>query len=500
MTKIMSIEQWESVCHVVFSVLLMEQLIDQNTTNHTSAVKMQLRPHHFPNGVLRDVFVHYLAMRQDGQVVNPTTFKATYTGSISDAMFSSWISTYSNRKVKRGESDIDLLSSETFDVLLAKIIDTGNSYLAIDRFAQAQQDILNGKAANDVIQDIASTPINGLIETTSAPELSDHIRALLTMPPRAMLSTGIAHLDTITGGVDVNGLTAVVGTNKSRKTTLALNVALELARQGALVTIAMYESNRQLTAASLVSMLAVKYLIENGQDKIAHDLNSGHKIVASDISGQAITSYRNRLLSDSLGEVSKVRRDALAYAIGKFHSLPISIYDKTSSGGRLSTAGDAVSYAIADKLKHKARHGDKPHLLIVDHAQRVGEDDRETDYQRLVRVARHFETARNLDLTVWLLSQTRSQFDLFGESGSSGAAGGDVLDAASTHVVGTTTQKKKPGNEKAYPNTVMGIALIKSRYQSQGVDGTFANVYVHPPSGLILEGGRTVTDEELGVY
>ena len=246
----------------------------------------------------------------------------------------------------------------------------------------------------------------------------------------------------------------------------------------------MFESNKLMVNAMLVSMLAIEWLIKNNLYD-ANDTNKEGVTVgkANQIWASTLVKLQGRY--PSLG---KIRAQAISAGIQEFNKLStyLRVYDRTKKGGSLSDNASIHRICLRDKALYATD------FIAIDHAQRINEKG--SDYEKLTTVVPYLESlARREDIAMCLLAQVNANnAEGTGDSHISGVRGGTVLDEAVDYMLITGYKQKldEPiDNITRYPNDVLKIGLQHSRY-GDGGSHRRAFVAIDPNSGLILHGGK----------
>lgn len=299
--------------------------------------------------------------------------------------------------------------------------------------------------------------------------------------PDNSLLTGIQLIDNWTGGLAKGDFVAIAAPMKQRKTSLLLNMMINMARDGHSVALMMLESNKRMVNAMIVSMFAIEYLIKTNQyTRPEMDENSQTIGQAKHIHASALVRLQGRY--PSLG---KIRTEAIRYGINELRSIQhnLRVYDRTREGGSLNDNASIHRVCLRDKALYDTD------FIGIDHAQRVNE--RGNDYEKLTTVVPYLESlARRENVAMCLLAQLKADTaEGTGNTHISGVRGGSVLDEAVDYMFITGYKQLLPDSEERRPNDQLIIGLQHSRYGDGGAHKRQV-VKIDPNSGLILNSGK----------
>lgn len=292
-------------------------------------------------------------------------------------------------------------------------------------------------------------------------------------------NAGVRAVNEMLRGLAVGMFIVWVAPYKSRKTSVALQVMIEIARQNLHVIFAsLDEDKRQITYKILAWFMAEWFYLNKMWD------------VADEETGRAL----NTIDGDMIAKTRKKRhlwhplqQKAYAYAMSEARKIAkyMRIYDQTTSDNF------GAPEDIERVIKHDNAVFGQTFLVVVDNLQKmVG--DQTSDY-RLVKSASgeldRIKTRQNV--CMWALSQQNEKAieDSANHGGldgySVGATGGGSISSNATAVF--VSRYKMPDQPRA---DQLFIQLKHARYLPSPVSET---VYIHPPSGFIppLPSGST---------
>lgn len=293
-----------------------------------------------------------------------------------------------------------------------------------------------------------------------------------------ILPTGLNWLDGICeGGYEPGHIWWIAGAYKSRKTTLAINMALaatqsELTRElkPAILSLEMPQERVQL---SVEAMLAVAWLKKHGLYGMKYRTDTGVEVGYDWISVTGLRSLGDSYKSDRF---NAQKRAAIEYAYDTYDKLPLRVYDSTEEHGGLSTY-DSVERAINYDM---ARYGGK--LFFIDYMQLV--DIPGANYfDRISGVSTNLQRlAAKKGITLVVLAQRNEDSIKNGDSYSPGIKGGGDPAQTADYLLVTKYKDPMENEDDAYLSTQMKL----SRH-GVGGNGTKEQLAIHASSGLLLD-------------
>lgn len=484
--KPFSIDAWQQVADYVLAPLVAEQMVDGSTQHYWIGVQAGLMAIQFPEGQWREVYKAVSGLILQDKPVHITTLQNELNGSVPHEYLAQLYTLY-----KKGST----LSGHVFEANVANLRDFGQRCYTISRLQLASDALLRG--GHDISQDrVVADAITSLVNSGSetikndtAEQMANDFEVFMSEKPNNHLLTGVQLIDQWTGGLANGDMIAIAAPMKQRKTSLALNILINMARAGHSVAIMMLESNKRMVNAMLVSMFAIEYLIDKGyyaENEIDED---GHII------GRCNQVWASTLvkLRGNYPTLGRIRSQAIQYGIAELRSIGtnLRIYDRTRDGGSLSDCASIHRVCLRDKALYDTD------FIVIDHAQRINE--RGNDYEKLTTVVPYLESlARRENIAMCLLAQLKAdEAEGTGNTHLSGVRGGSVLDEAVDYMFITGYKQKFPESEERRPNDQLIIGLQHSRYGDGGAHKR-AIVNIDPNSGLILNGGKGFTDSAQG--
>lgn len=490
--KPFNVELWQQTADYVLAPLLAEEMVDGNHNHYWRGVQQGMMAYVFPEGNHRQVYLAIQDLINQSKPVHLTTLQTVLDGSVSSDYLAMLYVTY-----KKGST----ISGAVFETNVDTLLDFGSRYDMIKKLQRASDALMNGdkkNTADSIITETVSSLMNSgmtSVENETAEQASDDFEAYMSNEPDNSLFTGIELIDQWLGGFGRGDFMAIAAPMKQRKTSLVLNMLVNMARNGKSVALMMLESDKRKVAASLVSMFAIEYLIKNnlyGQDIIdAHGTKQGRtdQIWASNL----------MRLQKRYPILGKVRTAAVEHGIRELKSLGsnLRVYDRSKKGGGLLDAASIHRLCLRDKALFDTD------FIAIDHAQRIDERGAQGDYEKLIAVVPYLEAlARREQVAICLLAQLKaSEAEGTGDSHISGVRGGAVLDEAVDYMLITGYKQKMEqahGEKTRYPNDVLMIGLQHNRYGEGGADKR-KFVAIDPNSGLIMHYGKALHEPNLEI-
>ncbi len=471
-------ETWQQIADYVLAPLVAEQMVDGNTQHYWRGIQNGLMVHQFPDGMWADVYKAVSGLVLQDKPVHITTLQNELNGSVPSEYIAQLYTMY-----KKGST----LSGHVFDANVESLRELGERHFTIQRLQKATTSLIQGGqdlSQDKVISDTISTLTNSgsnTIKDETAEQMADDFANYMSEAPDNNLLTGIQLVDGWTGGLGLGDFIAIAAPMKQRKTSLVLNMMINMARDGHSVALMMLESNKRMVNAMLVSMFAIEYLLQNGHyDRPELDDNAKMLGQAKHIHASALVRLRGRY--PSLG---KLRTAAINHGIHELKSIGrnLRIYDRTREGGSLNDNASIHRICLRDKALYNTE------FIAIDHAQRVNE--RGNDYEKLTTVVPYLESlARRENIAMCLLAQLKAETsEGTGNTHISGVRGGSVLDEAVDYMFITGYKQLLPDSEERRPNDQLIIGLQHSRYGDGGAHKRQV-VKLDPNSGLILNNGQ----------
>ena len=481
--KAFNLETWQNTADFVLAPLVAEQMVDGSQNAHYwRGCQQGMMAYVFPEGKHRQLYMTLQDMIFNDKPIHPTTLAAALGETFPKDYLELIFATY-----KKGST----LGGKVFDANLKTLLDFGARYQTIGKLETASQALINGdeRGHDAIVSDAVSSLINtgvDVIQSETAELMAHDFETYMSQTPDNSLMTGIELIDGWTGGLARGDFMAIAAPMKQRKTSLALNMLVNMARDGKSVALLMLESNKRMVNAMLVTMFAVEYVIQNSLYG-TEVFNNGTKVGnAENISASGLVKLQNRF--PILGET---RAKAIRHGITELKKLGdrLRIYDRTRDGGSLNDNASIHRVCLRDKALFNTD------FIAIDHAQRINEPG--NDYEKLIKVVPYIETlARRENITMCLLAQLKAnEAEGTGDSHLSGVRGGAILDEAVDYMLITGYRQKMPDSDNGtrYPNDVLMVGLQHSRY-GDGGSSKRRHVVIDPNSGLILFGGKPLVD------
>jgi replicative DNA helicase len=467
-----SIEKWQRTADYILPVLVAEQMDTSKNVHFWRTNEMQVLAMHFPPGCWRETFKAVGKLVFENKAIHPTTLQELLHGIVDPQQLAQWFVMY-----KQGST----LANGVFDTNLEALRDMGERVYAIERLQSAQDKLLKGMDIDDVKSDAISGLINSgtdSIEDETLDEMANWFDGYMSEQPTNHILTGIEIIDSWTFGLSHGDLFVIAAPMKQRKTSLALNMVINMARRGHSCALLMIESNKKMVYMQMITMLAMEYLIKT----------KAYGKLIDDPTNTPVERFSAKMLAHLQANYAKwgeTRHQAIQYAQAEARKIAenLRIYDKTRKGGSLRDMASIHRVILRDKALHRTE------VAIIDHAQRIKEPGK--DYDKLSIIAPFIEDlARVENICIGMLAQMNMGAMEGSTEHNAGVRGGTALEESADYTFITGYRQKIPGmNGNRYGADKLIVGLHESRYGDGGVHKR-ALVSIDPSSGYILYGGR----------
>lgn len=467
-----SIEKWQRTADYILPVLVAEQMDTEKNAHFWRTNQEQILAMHFPPGAWRETFKAVAGLIFASRAVHPTTLQEALNGLVSPQQLGQWFAMY-----QQGSS----LSNGVFDTNLESLRDMGERVYAIERLQSAQDRLIQGVDIDDVKSDAISSLINSgndSIEDETLDEMANWFDGYMSEQPTNHILTGVAIIDQWTYGLSHGDLFVIAAPMKQRKTSLALNMVMNMARRGHSCALLMIESNKKMIYLQMITMLAMEYLIK---------IKAYGRLI-DEPTNTPVEHFTSKMLAHLQANYSKwgsVRHQAIAYAQAEARKIAecMRIYDKTRKGGSLRDMASIHRVILRDKALHNTE------VAIIDHAQRIKEPGK--DYDKLSIIAPFIEDlARVENICIGMLAQMNMGAMEGSTEHNAGVRGGTALEESADYTFVTGYRQKIHGmNGQRYEADKLIIGLHESRYGDGGAHKR-ALVDICPQSGYLVNGGR----------
>jgi replicative DNA helicase len=420
-----------------------------------------ITPHMMPEGAHQKFVQAVYYLRENQQPVTDAAIMARCEG-----VSLAWIL---DRIVLYDESRIGQVTRHNSGIVREEGLKRGTQRL----LAIAQNQINTGEKSretivNQLIDLLGSIGLSGAITDVRADQHGKKNREERLKKSLNIQSTGLSWLDELGASWERKQIWWIAGAHKSRKTTLALNLAIGAALQGQRPAILSKEMPQERVQAMIEAMLATAYLYRKGYVGQCYEYN-GKQIGFDWISGKWLIdvggAYKNS---------HPMRREAIEFAYETYDKLPLRVYDTANEHGGLTDVG-SIKRVISRDTTHEG--GD---LFMVDYFQLFGSGDGGY-FDQMSSLARDLQDfTRTKNVTLITLAQKNESSISGVESYSPGIKGGG--DAAQTaDYLMTTTYKD---GDEAQSDSQLVVQMKLSRYTAGG-NGVKTALDIHAKSGLI---------------
>lgn len=337
----------------------------------------------------------------------------------------------------------------------------------------AKEQIENGKDSETVARQLTdllgSMGNEGLSQNVRTTDHARLNRKAREMPQNTGSElTGLSWWDNEAIRYEKGQIWWIAGAYKSRKTSLALNLALSAALQGISVGILSKEMRQDRVQSITEAMLAVGHLAKHKLIGKTYEYN-GHSIQFDWISGKWI-----RTSGKAYQHAHPARVSALEWAFQTYEALPMRVYDASPEHGGLSDF-NSIQRIISRDIQH-----DKGALFFVDYFQLFAE----SSYEEIANLAKSLQAfAQKRGITLVMLAQRNEDAIKGGESYSAGIKGGGDASATADYLF--ITRYKEDSTDLNAEN-VLDLQIKHAREDASG-GAMRRKLPIHPQSGLLFD-------------
>lgn len=354
----------------------------------------------------------------------------------------------------------------------ARIVKTEGLKLGTIRLLElARQQIESGKdretVASRLSDLLASIGNEGVIQNVRASEHADKNRAEREKPRNNQAPpTGLAWWDESSIAYEKGQIWWIAGAYKSRKTSIAFNLALSACLRGVSVGFLSKEMGQDRVQSIMEAQLAVAWL---HQHKLTgkHYEKDGQQIGFDWISGK---SLRNIGIGYKYGHPMRVQ--ALEAAFMAYRGLSLRVYDASPYHGALSDMA-SLERLISRDIQH-----DGGSLFFVDYFQLFTG----SSYEEIANLAKQLQAfAQKKQITIVMLAQRNEDSIKGGESYSAGIKGGGDASATADYLF-ISRYKETDG----LGDNVLDLQIKHAREDASG-GAMRRKLAIHPQSGLLFD-------------
>lgn len=422
-------------------------------------------PRMMPEGAYQKVMQAVYALRETKQPVTDTAIIARC-----DGLSLNWLL---DRIALYDESRIGQVTRQNAAIVREEGLKRGTLRLLNTAMGQINSgDKPRETAVNQLIDLLSTIGLSGAMVDVRADQHGKKNREARLKTTLNIKTTGLSWLDELGASWERKQIWWLAGAYKSRKTTLALNLAIGAAMQGQRPAILSKEMPQERVQAMIEAMLATAYLYRKGYVGQCYDHN-GQKIGYDWISGKWLID-----IGGAYKNVHPIRKEAIEFAFDTYDKLPLRVYDTANEHGALSDV-NSIKRVVSRDTVHEG--GD---LFVIDYFQLFGTDSGNGYFDQMSSLARDLQDyARTQNVTLLTLAQKNEQAIGGGSEGySPGIKGGG--DAAQTADYLLTTTYKDGDDMQSDSQLVVQMKL--SRYTAGG-KGVKTTLDIHAKSGLIYD-------------
>lgn len=460
--RVLNPQVWASAADDVLSVLLTEQYTDAglNGFNHAFYEKGLLTLH-FPQGRYRALFQAIADLRMNKRPVTWNSIADKVSGAVTQQWYTELCTL------------CDPIRISDFNDNAAMLLEYGERAIAAETLEDGARKIRDGEDREAVLDGVVSDITSGIahdIEGETAGAATKNLREKLKQTPSPVNPTGFDFIDDVTGGIRKGRMMVLAGAYKSRKTTIGYNVALNAHRNGLKPAVLSLENTIETMHASFTAMLAVDWLLKQGQVKYSPDASVYW--ISPDTLLQAGAGYKRW---------ADLKVKAIEWALDEMDRIDkgIRFYDTSETGGALA---DMRSIKGVIKRDMRLYGGD---VYLVDHQGLVDADGEiyehtrkvSKDFQRLSRITAPHQ------IFLMVIAQLNESAIQNGAGYSAGVKGGGDTSANVDYLI-TTNPVQIPGtNGDFYDDRTE----VKVKFNRWGGTTPRKTTFFHPESGLKMD-------------
>jgi len=426
-----------------------------------------LKPVLFPTPEHGLLFKTLCDLSRAGELVNDNTILSKIGSSVNAEWLTDVLHVYTPQVGQAFESNCKLVLKYGLRASASRVV----------KIMGEQFDDVNGKPLEHIVSQ-GTDILTGLntgnrAKAVQADEISAELDADFDAPEEKTIPTGLAWLDGLSSGFAPGDIWMIAGAYKMRKTTLMINMCLNIALNGISTTFLSREMSRKQVAAQMIAMLAVGDLFEHGEYDCKFKDHNGDDGYLNWIAPRKLLQVRSGYRS---WDKRKVR--AIDAARVKFRALEkvMRIYDTTPDNGGLSDIASAQNAVKRDLFLYSTQ------VVFVDYLQLFNAPVTGT-FEQAAYNSRSFQEMGKRDAITMVIAAQRNEEAIKSteESYSPGIKGGGDAAAVADFALQTRYKVGTISDE-----TKLEIAITLSRHGSGGSDTKYT-ANIHPNSGLLLD-------------
>lgn len=456
-------EAWISASDDILAVLLTdieepdEGYFDKAVNEHGLTVQ------HLPFGYHRSFWNALFQLRQTNQHIDINSIIAL-APDVTIALYA--------KMVSLADSGFDdIIRGRAFDSNVALVRNYGETARFVERLQSSLITVRDGGDLNHEIDALVAflgvANVESLHDVTAAGGAA-RLLAYMSQSPEKFASTGIEWLNAVTNGFAPSQLWYLAGPYKSSKTRIGYNMALTLADvQGVSTAILSRENQDRMINAQLVSMLAVKWLLE----RVPYDKKQPVWWISPISLIRAKNTYQNWQPA--------VKVEAINYGFKRLAEIGdlLRVYDSTPEGGKLSDIVSIRRMVQRDKRLFDGKVYLLDHLGLI-HAEGSVYEKTSANSNQLQALSREDSTN---PITLVVLAQLNEDTIKNGEGYNAGVKGGGDPSADADVLLTTHPVEISPGTYYDDRTT------LKVKFNRWGSSGDKEVVFFHPGSGLMID-------------
>ena len=437
-----------------------------------SEYEHNLKPVLFPTNELGLLFKTLCDLSRANEVVNDNTILSSIGSSVDAKWLGDVLGVYTPASGAAFDSNCKLVLKYGLRASASRIV----------KIMATQFDDLDGKPTETIVSQGADI-LTGLQtgNRAKAVEVQQTVGEFwehMSKKPEKTIPTGIRWLDSLTSGFRGGDVWMIAGAYKMRKTTLMINMCLNIALNGTSTTFLSREMRRLEVTAQMIAMLAVSDLMENGEYDTKFKDHNEKDIYLNWISPRKLLEVGSDFRSWDKRKVKAIEnaKERLA-ALGS----TMRIYDTTAENGGLTDMASAELAVKRDLFMYQTE------VVFADYLQLFAAPVSGT-FEQVAYNSRKFQEMAKRDGVTMVIAAQRNEEAIKAteESYSPGIKGGG--DAAAVADFALQTRYKFGANSD---ENKLEIMLTLSRHSSGGSDTKYL-APIHPNSGLLLEGDIAV--------
>lgn len=437
-----------------------------------SEYEYNLKPVLFPTNELGLLFKTLCDLSRANEVINDNTILASIGSSVDAKWLGDVLGVYTPAVGAAFDSHCKLVLKYGLRASASRVV----------KIMATQFDDVDGKPLETIVSQgtdiLTGLQTGNRAKAVEVKQVMGEFRAHMNAQPEKTIPTGIRWLDGLTSGFRGGDVWMIAGAYKMRKTTLMINMCLNIALNGVSTTFLSREMRRLEVNAQMVAMLAVSDLMENGEYDTKFKDHNQNDVYLNWISPRKLLESGSDYRSWDKRKVKAIdnAQDRLE-ALGSI----MRIYDTTIDNGALTDMASAELAVKRDLFLYGTQ------VVFADYLQLFAAPVN-TVVEQVAYNSRKFQELAKRENVATVIAAQRNEEAIKNqeESYSPGIKGGG--DAAAVADFALQTRYKFGDNSD---ENKLEITLTLSRHSSGGSNTKYL-APIHPNSGLLLESDLAV--------